>query len=84
MAALGLPCSAQAFSSCGNRGLLCSCGARAPHCSGAGALGYGLRSCGIWAWFPRSMWNLWGPGIKLVSPFLAGGFTTGPPRKSFF
>ena len=26
------------------------------------------------------MWNLPGPGIKLVSPALAGGFlTTGPP-----
>ena len=28
------------------------------------------------------MWNLPGPGIKLASPELAGGFlTTGPPGK---
>ena len=31
------------------------------------------------------MWNLPGPGIKPVSPALAGGFlTTGPPGKSCF
>ena len=84
MVVLGLPCSAQALSSCGNRGLRSSFGARAPRCSGAGALGYGLRSCGTWAWLPRSMWSLRGPGIKLVSASLAGGFTTGPPRKCFF
>ena len=30
------------------------------------------------------MWDLPGPGIKLKSPALAGGFlTTGPPEKSF-
>ena len=29
------------------------------------------------------MWDLPGPGIKLVSPALAGGFlTTGPPGES--
>ena len=33
--------------------------------------------------FPHSMWNLPGPGVKLMSPALAGGFsTTEPPGKS--
>ena len=32
---------------------------------------------------PRGMWNLPGPGLKPVSPELAGRFlTTGPPGKS--
>ena len=34
LAALGLCCSAQAFSSCGVRGLLSSCGGRVSHCGG--------------------------------------------------
>ena len=34
LAVLGLGCSAQAFSSCSNEGLLSSCGERASHCSG--------------------------------------------------
>ena len=63
--------------------LLWSCGARA---RGHGfqqfqspALEYGLSSCAQ-AQLPHGMWNLPGPGIKLVSPALAGGFlTTGPP-----
>ena len=58
LAALGLRCRAWAFSSCGERGLLC-CSAQASHCSGfsccrAWALGtrasvvvaHGLSSCG--------------------------------------
>ena len=37
---------------------------------------------GAQAQLPCSMWNLPGPGIKSVSPVLAGGFlTTGPPGK---
>ena len=60
LAALGLRCCAQAFSSCGERGLL-RCGAWASHCGGlsccrAQALGVqasvvaagGLSSCGAW------------------------------------
>ena len=62
-----------------------------PSCCGAQALGtwasvvavHGLRSCDIWAYLLRSLWNLPGPGIELVSPALAGGFlTTVPPGKS--
>ena len=61
LAALGLRCCMWTFSSCGKRGLLLSCGARASHCGGfsccgAWALGMqasvvvalGLSSCGLW------------------------------------
>ena len=34
LVALGLHCCVQALSSCGERGLLSSCGAQASHCSG--------------------------------------------------
>ena len=52
-----------------------SCGLR--------ALERRLCSCGSWASLLRSMWDLPRPGIKPMSPALAGGFlTTGPPRKS--
>ena len=46
MAALGLRCCAQAFSSCGEQGLLC-CSARASHCGGfscCGARAVGTRA----------------------------------------
>ena len=59
LAALGLRCCAQAFSSCRGGGATLSCGARASHCGGfsccgARALGaqgsivvaHGLSSCG--------------------------------------
>ena len=43
----------------------------------------GLRSCGARAQLLRDMWDLPGPGIKPVSPALAGGFlTTVPPGQS--
>ena len=72
-----------------------SCGAWASHCGGfscygARALGVwasvvvvcGLSSCGAWAQLLRSMWNLPGPGLKPLSPALAGRFlTTVPPGK---
>ena len=61
LAVLSLRCWAQAFSGCGEQGLLC-CGARASHCGGFSccreqALGAqasvvvacGLSSCGSWA-----------------------------------
>ena len=54
-----------------------------------------LSSCSSWAlecwlssydaqtWLLHSMWDLSGPGIKPVSPAIAGGFfTTEPPGKS--
>ena len=74
------------FSCCGAQALgarasavvarrLSSCGLR--------ALERRLSSCGTWAQLLRSMWNPPGPGIKPVSPALAGGFlTTVPPGKS--
>ena len=45
-----------------------------------GARCAGFSSCGAWAQLPHRMWNLLEPGIKSVSPALAGGFlTTRPP-----
>ena len=54
LAALGLCCCARAFSSCGEQGLLFSCGVRASHCGvlsccRAQALEHRLSSCGAWA-----------------------------------
>ena len=55
LAALGLHCCVQAFSSCGEWGLRSSCSARASHRSGfpgrgPQALGHvGFSSCGTWA-----------------------------------
>ena len=78
-----------AFSSYGKRGLLSSCGTRTSHFGGfsgcrAQALGHtGFSSCGSWSLIARGMWNLPRPGIKPVSPALAGRFLiTGPPGKS--
>jgi len=39
-------------------------------------------SCGSWAYLPRGMWNLPGPGIEPVSPVLAGGFSNIEPQGS--
>ena len=70
-------------------GLLSSNGLWAFHqggfsCWRTWALGcVGFNSCVTWSYLPRGMRNLPGPGIKPVSPALAGGFlATGPPRKS--
>ena len=55
---------------------LSSCGSRALEC--------GLSSCGARPWLLRGMWDLRGPGLKPVSPALAGRFlTTAPPGKSY-
>ena len=56
-----------------------SCGAVASHCGGfsscsSQAVAHGLSSCGAWAWLPCGMWDIPGPGIKLMSPTLAGRF----------
>ena len=53
LAALGLRCCMQAFSTCREWGLISSCGAQAPHCNGfccgAQALGHlGFSSCCAW------------------------------------
>ena len=42
-----------------------------------------IHSCGTQTQLPHSMWNFLEPGIKPVSPALAGEFLTiGPPGKS--
>ena len=55
-------------------------------CHGAQILGLTVcSSCGSWAWLLHVMWDLPGPGIKPVSPALAGRFfTTEPPGKPLF
>ena len=41
------------------------------------------RAQSQWLWLPQGMWDLPGPGIKLMFPALVGGFlTTGPQGKS--
>ena len=74
------------FSCCGAQALVCgpsvvvarglsSCGSQALECR--------LSSCGPRAQLLRGMWDLPRPGLKPVSPALAGGFlTTVPPGKS--
>ena len=43
-----------------------------------------LSSCCTWALLLQNMWDLPRPGIKPISPALAGGFLTiEPPRKSY-
>ena len=60
------------FSCCGAWTLGCvgfsSCGSQ--------ALEHRFNSCGAWAQLLRSMWDLPGPGIKLMSLALAGRFFT--------
>ena len=82
MAVLGLHFCARAFSSCGKRGplFIVVCGPltitayRLQTCR--------LSNCGSWTQVLRSMWDLPRPGLKPVSPALAGRFsTTAPPGK---
>ena len=47
---------------------------------GSWALEHRLNSCGARAYLLRGMWDFPGPGIKLVSPALAGGFVTTVPQ----
>ena len=84
---------------CGARASHCSgfscCGARALGTWASVVVARRLGSCGSWALerrlsscdtraqLLRGMWDLPGPGIKPMSPALAGGFlTTAPPGKS--
>ena len=68
-------------------GVAVLCGARATRCGGFSrcrtqALELGLSSFGAGAWLLPGMWSLLGPGLKPVSPALAGGFlSTGSPGK---
>ena len=74
-ASVVVPCG---LSSCGSQALehkLSSCGSWALECR--------LSSCGTRASLLCGMWDLPRPGLKPVSPALAGGFlATVPPRKS--
>ena len=56
-----------------------TCGSRASHCSGFFVAGHGLY--GTWDSVVASVWNFHGPGIKLVSPPLAGGFLIIRPQE---
>ena len=87
---LGLRFFAKAFSSCGERGplFIAVCG---PLTIAASLVAehrlqtLRLSSCGSWAQLLRGMWDLRRPGLKPVSPALAGRFsTTAPPGKPKF
>ena len=95
MAALGLCCCMQAFSSCGEQGLLfvvvCGllvavasrCGAWALRVRTSVVAVHGLSSCGARAQLLCGMWDLPGPEIKPLSPASTGRFlTTALPGKS--
>lgn len=72
----GLHCFALALLSCGEQGLLSSCGARASYCGGFScrvpALVCWLSSCGAQAQLPCKMWDLPRAGIEPASHALAG------------
>ena len=82
--------AAQAVSSCGEWGLLRSCGSRASHwgglsCCRGRALEHRLSGCGAQALLLCGIWDLPRSGIEPVSPALAGKFFTTelpgkPPR----
>ena len=87
MAVLGLRFCARAFSSCGKRGPL-FIAVRGPLTIAAALVAehrlqtHRLSNCGSWAQLLRGMWDLPRPGLKPVSPALAGKFsTTAPPGK---
>ena len=87
MAALGLRFCARAFSSCGKWGPL-FIAVRGPLTIAASLVGEHrlqtrrLSSCGSRAQLPRGMWDPPRPGLKPVSPALAGRLsTTAPPGK---
>ena len=84
---MGLRCCAQAFSSCGKWGLLFIV-VRGPLTITAFLVAEHrlqtrrLSNCGSRAQLLRGMWDLPRPGLKPVSPALAGRLsTTAPPRK---
>ena len=88
LAVLGLRFFARAFSSCGERGPL-FIAVRRPLTVMASRYGARLQmrrlsSCGSRAQLLRDMWDLPRPGLKPVSPALAGRLsTTAPPGKPF-
>ena len=89
MAVLGLHFCARAFSSCGKQGPL-FIAVWGPLTVAASLLAEHrlqtcrLSNCGSRAQLLRGMWDLPRPGLKPVSPALAGGFsTTAPPGKPY-
>ena len=67
-------------------------GAQAPHCRSLCCLAQALGAWASvvvipWAWLPLGMWDPPRPGIKPMSPALAGGFLTiepsGKPYNAF-
>ena len=87
MAVLGLRFCARAFPSCGERGPL-FIAMHGPLTVAASLVAEHrlqmrrLSDCGSRAWLLRGMWDLPRPGLKPVSPALAGRFsTTAPPGK---
>ena len=84
---MGLRFCVRAFSSCGERGPL-FIAVREPLTVAASPVAehklqtHKLSRCGSRAQLLRGMWDLPGPGLKPVSPALAGRFsTTAPPGK---
>ena len=87
MAVLGLHFCVRAFSSCGKRGPL-FIAVRGPLTIAASLVAEHrlqmrrLSNCGSWAQLLCGIWDLPRPGLELVSPALAGRFsTTAPPGK---
>ena len=87
MAVLGLHFCARAFSSCGKRGPLLIA-VRGPLTITAPPVAEHrlqmrrLSNCGSRVQLLRGLWDLPRPGLKLVSPALAGRLsTTAPPGK---
>ena len=90
MVVLGLCSSARAFSSCGKRGPL-FIAVRGPLTIAASLVAEHrlqtrrLSNCGSWGQLLRGTWDPPRPGLKPVSPALAGRFsTTVPPGKPNF
>ena len=87
LAALGLCCCVQAFSSCGEQGLLFVAVHRLLIVVASLVVEHGLQvrrlnSCGTRAQLLHSMWDLPRPGLEPVSATLACGFLiTVPPGK---
>ena len=77
---LGLYCCVQAFSSCGEWGLLSGCDAQASHCGGFSSCR--AQALGTWASVLccLGMWNL--PGPEIESALAGRFFTTRLPGKS--
>ena len=90
MAVLGLHFCARAFSSCGKRGPLFIAVRGALTIAASLVAEHRLQTrrlsnCGSGAQLLCGMWDLPRPGLELVSPALAGRFsTTAPPGKPYF